>query len=85
MLTAAILGCAGYTGQETLDRVLGHPDLEAVALGSDTLAGQPAQALDPRLPGDLPSFTTNAHAARSGALGQPPLDSREPSQALTTR
>jgi N-acetyl-gamma-glutamyl-phosphate reductase len=67
MLTAAILGCAGYTGQETLDRVLGHSGLETVALGSDTLAGQPARSLDPRLQGDLPSFTTNAHAARSGA------------------
>ena len=25
---AAILGCAGYAGQETLDRVLGHPGLD---------------------------------------------------------
>ena len=39
MATAAILGCAGYTGQETLDRVLAHPGLEPVALGSDSLAG----------------------------------------------
>ena len=30
MTTAAILGCAGYTGQETLDRLLGHPGLEPV-------------------------------------------------------
>ena len=43
MATAAILGCAGYTGQETLDRVLAHPELELVALGSDSLAGQPAR------------------------------------------
>src|ERR671927_233431 len=33
MLRAAILGTAGYTGQETLDRVLAHPELEPVALG----------------------------------------------------
>ena len=67
MVTAAILGCAGYTGQETLDRVLAHPELEPVALGSDSLAGRPAAALDPRLNGFLPAFTTNAEAAAAGA------------------
>ncbi len=67
MQHAAILGCAGYAGQETLDRVLGHPGLELVALGSDSLAGQAAAALDPRLNGSLPAFTANAEAARSGA------------------
>jgi len=65
--TAAILGCAGYTGQETLDRVLAHPQLEVVALGSDSLAGEPAAALDPRLNGHLPAFTTNAEVAACGA------------------
>ncbi|HEX7084641.1 MAG TPA: N-acetyl-gamma-glutamyl-phosphate reductase [Gaiellaceae bacterium] len=67
MTTAAILGCAGYTGQETLDRLLAHEGLEAIALGSDTLAGKPATALDPRLDGSLPAFVTNAEAAASGA------------------
>jgi N-acetyl-gamma-glutamyl-phosphate reductase len=67
MTTAAILGCAGYAGQETLDRVLGHPELELVALGSDSLAGQAAAALDPRLNGSVPAFVSNAEAARSGA------------------
>ena len=67
MLTAAILGCAGYTGQETLDRLLVHPGLEPVALGSDSLAGRPASALDPRLDGELPVFVANAEAAASGA------------------
>ncbi len=67
MATAAILGTAGYTGQETLDRVLAHPQLELVALGSDSLSGSPASALDPRLNGSLPAFTTNAEAAASGA------------------
>jgi N-acetyl-gamma-glutamyl-phosphate reductase len=67
MLAAAILGCAGYVGQETLDRVLAHPGLEPIALGSDTLAGRPAAALDPRLNGSLPAFTTNAEAAAAGA------------------
>jgi N-acetyl-gamma-glutamyl-phosphate reductase len=67
MPTAAILGCAGYTGQETLDRLLAHPGLEPVALGSDTLAGQPATALDPRLDPALPAFVSNVEAAASGA------------------
>src|SRR3954451_18225392 len=67
MATAAILGCAGYTGQETLDRLLSHPELEPVALGSDSLAGQRASTLDPRLNGDLPPFVTNAEALASGA------------------
>ena len=43
MPTAAIIGCPGYTGQETLDRVLAHPELELVALGSDSLAGAAAR------------------------------------------
>ncbi|MFL5955315.1 MAG: N-acetyl-gamma-glutamyl-phosphate reductase [Gaiellaceae bacterium] len=67
MATAAILGSAGYAGQETLDRVLAHPALELVALGSDSLAGQAASALDARLNGALPAFVPNAEAAASGA------------------
>jgi N-acetyl-gamma-glutamyl-phosphate reductase len=65
--TAAIIGCAGYTGQETLDRVLAHPALELVALGSSSLAGQPAAALDYRLNGALPAFVPNDEALASGA------------------
>ena len=67
MITAAILGCAGYTGQETLDRLLGHPGVEPVALGSDSQAGKAPNAYDPRLPAGLPAFVTNAEAAASGA------------------
>ncbi len=67
MAHVAILGTAGYTGQETLDRVLAHPGLELVALGSDSLAGSPAGALDPRLNGSLPPFCSNAEAAAAGA------------------
>jgi len=65
--TAAIIGCAGYAGQETLDRVLAHPALELVALGSNSLAGQPAAALDFRLNGSLPAFVPNKEALASGA------------------
>src|SRR4051794_35956951 len=67
MPTAAIIGTAGYAGQETLDRLLAHPSLEALALGSDSLAGAPAAALDPRLNGSLPAFVPNAAAAACGA------------------
>jgi N-acetyl-gamma-glutamyl-phosphate reductase len=67
MATVALLGASGYSGQETLDRVLRHPELEVVALGSDSLAGQPAGALDVRLNGSLPRFVTNAEALAAGA------------------
>ena len=67
MPTAAILGSAGYAGQETLDRVLAHPELEPVALGSDSLAGEAVSALDLRLDGDLPAFVSNEEALAAGA------------------
>jgi N-acetyl-gamma-glutamyl-phosphate reductase len=67
MPTAAIIGASGYAGQEVLDRVLAHPELELVALGSDSLAGQPAAALDLRLNGHLPPFVPNAEALAAGA------------------
>jgi N-acetyl-gamma-glutamyl-phosphate reductase len=67
MPTTAILGASGYAGQETLDRVLAHPELEIVALGSDSLAGSSASALDVRLNGSLPAFVPNDEAAASGA------------------
>jgi N-acetyl-gamma-glutamyl-phosphate reductase len=67
MPTTAILGASGYAGQETLDRVLAHPELDLVALGSDSLAGSTAAALDVRLNGSLPRFQTNAEAATAGA------------------
>jgi N-acetyl-gamma-glutamyl-phosphate reductase len=65
--TVAILGASGYSGQETLDRVLRHPELEVRALGSDSLAGRPAAALDVRLNGSLPQFVPNAEALAAGA------------------
>jgi N-acetyl-gamma-glutamyl-phosphate reductase len=67
MRSAAVIGCAGYAGQETLDRLLGHPELEPVALGSDSLAGEEAAALDVRLNGSLPAFVSNEEALASGA------------------
>src|SRR5260221_3660236 len=67
MATAAILGASGYSGQETLDRLLRHPELEVLALGSDSLAGEPAAALDVRLNGSLPRFVPNGEALAAGA------------------
>jgi len=67
MPAAVILGASGYSGQETLDRVLRHPELEVVALGSDSLAGEPASALDVRLNGSLPRFVPNEEALTAGA------------------
>jgi N-acetyl-gamma-glutamyl-phosphate reductase len=66
-ITTTILGASGYSGQETLDRVLAHPELELVALGSDSLAGQGASALDPRLNGNVPAFVSNDAALAAGA------------------
>jgi N-acetyl-gamma-glutamyl-phosphate reductase len=63
----SILGASGYSGQEMLDRVLGHPELEIVALGSDSLAGKPASALDVRLNGSLPRFVSNGEALAAGS------------------
>ena len=78
MPTAAIIGASGFSGQETLDRVLAHPELDLLALGSDSLAGQGAAALDPRLGrngyGSLPAFVTNeprANGNRESSPGRP--------------
>ena len=63
MADVSIVGAAGYTGHETLDRVLGHPELRVVAVGSDSLAGSGPGSLDPRLAGaDMPAFVSNAEA-----------------------
>jgi N-acetyl-gamma-glutamyl-phosphate reductase len=67
MASVSIVGCSGYAGQETLDRVLAHPDLEVLALGSSSLAGEPPSALDVRLNGDLPTFVSNEEALSAGA------------------
>jgi len=69
--SVAIVGASGYAGQEVLDRVLAHSELELVALGSDSLAGQPATVLDPRLArshaAPLPAFVPNDEALAAGA------------------
>src|SRR5262245_65551199 len=66
MARVSIVGVSGYTGQETLDRVLAHPDLELYAVGSNSLAGREAVALDPRLNRNggrrVPHFITNEAA-----------------------
>jgi N-acetyl-gamma-glutamyl-phosphate reductase len=71
MPSVSIVGGSGYTGQETLDRVLGHPELQLHAIGSDSLAGKEATALDPRLNRNggrrVPRFITNEAALACGA------------------
>jgi N-acetyl-gamma-glutamyl-phosphate reductase len=71
MASVSIVGASGYTGQETLDRVLAHPALELYALGSDSLAGQSPGTLDPRLARNgwsrMPRFITNDAALHAGA------------------
>jgi N-acetyl-gamma-glutamyl-phosphate reductase len=68
MATVSIVGAAGYTGQETLDRVLGHPYLQVAAVGSDSLAGSGPAALDPRLAAaEMPPFVSNAEALATPA------------------
>jgi N-acetyl-gamma-glutamyl-phosphate reductase len=67
MVSVSILGVSGYSGQEVLDRVLRHPELELAALGSDSLAGRSASALDVRLNGSLPALVTNDEALAVGA------------------
>lgn len=71
MAYTAIIGASGYAGQETLDRVLAHPALELHAVGSDSLAGQDAAALHPRLNRNggkrVPQFITNEAALAGGA------------------
>ncbi len=71
MPTVAVLGVSGFAGQETLDRVLAHPELELLALGSDSHAGEPAGVLDPRLGrnghGPLPTLVPNVEALAAGA------------------
>jgi N-acetyl-gamma-glutamyl-phosphate reductase len=71
MAYAVIVGASGYTGQETLDRVLAHPELDLYAVGSDSLAGRDATALDPRLNRNggkrVPVFIPNEYALECGA------------------
>jgi len=71
MVRTSITGVSGFAGQETLDRVLAHPELTLVALGSDSLDGQAAAVLDPRLArnghGSLPAFVSNEEAVAAGA------------------
>jgi N-acetyl-gamma-glutamyl-phosphate reductase len=71
MAYVTIVGASGYTGQETLDRVLAHPELELHAVGSDSLAGREAVALDPRLNRNggrrVPHFITNEAALAAEA------------------
>jgi N-acetyl-gamma-glutamyl-phosphate reductase len=68
--------------------VLAHPELEPLVLGSDSHAGSPASALDPRLSDrGLPAFVSNDEALAAGAdvvflcIGHEEAAALEPPQA----
>ena len=71
MTSAAIIGASGFSGQETLDRVLAHPELELLALGSDSLAGaardRARPAPRPQRPRRAAGVRPNDEALASGA------------------
>ncbi len=49
MIQAAIVGATGYTGVELLRLLVAHPQVEVVAVSSDTQAGQSVSAVHPHL------------------------------------
>lgn len=51
MVKAAIFGASGYTGQELTRILLGHPELELVAVTSRRFAGMPVAEVFPALYG----------------------------------
>ncbi|MEM7721552.1 MAG: N-acetyl-gamma-glutamyl-phosphate reductase [Pseudomonadota bacterium] len=54
----AILGASGYTGAELARLIVGHPDMDIVALTGDRKAGQSMDSVYPFLRGfDLPALT----------------------------
>jgi len=53
-----IVGAAGYSGEELVRLIAGHPHAELAAVTSRTLAGQPVVDVMPRFRGLLPSDFT---------------------------
>ncbi|HPK54805.1 MAG TPA: hypothetical protein PK114_10090 [Smithellaceae bacterium] len=51
MMKAAIFGASGYTGQELIRILSGHPQVELVAVTSRRFAGQPVTDIFPSLRG----------------------------------
>ena len=49
MIQASIVGATGYTGVELLRLLSGHPEVEVVAVSSDTEAGRPVADVHPHL------------------------------------
>ena len=49
MIQAGIVGATGYTGVELLRLLSGHPEVEVVAVSSDSEAGQPVADVHPHL------------------------------------
>ncbi len=49
MIKAAVVGAAGYSGEELVRLLAGHPQVELVAVTSRSLAGQPVRTVLPAL------------------------------------
>jgi N-acetyl-gamma-glutamyl-phosphate reductase len=64
-MKTAVIGASGYSGEELVKRLLGHPHVELAAVTSRTLVGQPLARAMPalsHLAGDL-CFSTSDPAA----------------------
>src|SRR3989304_314651 len=76
-----IVGASGYAGQETLDRVLAHPELELYAIGSHSLPRNGARAPAPPPNGARPLRARPRLARRQGRRGARPAPEPQRRQA----
>lgn len=70
-LTAGVLGASGYGGAELIRRLLNHPEVAQLALGSRQYLGKSVGACWPQLQGLLPDVTfedSDSVIARSNVL-----------------
>ena len=68
MADVSIVGAAGYTGQETLDRVLGHPELASSRSAPTRSRGsREARSTHASPHAAMPAFVTNEAALAHGA------------------
>ena len=67
MIRAAVVGGAGYAGGEVLRLLAGHPDIDAVQVTSERLAGKLVAAVHPPLRGRTElRFTSRDRSRKKG-------------------